>query len=207
MKNSAKAVLIIIAAVAFLFASCSFIDDNFVWDNGLRYLWSYSEEEEENQKYNYTSELLADSHSIQIDLDNLDSNIGQKIYKNGRCYIDIGEILPYDTEQGGYRIRFYSHGPYGIFGGQLVSIMDHQIIDGVGSGNISASFVTEYNNKTYTCTLEESMGLMRNDGDMFCYYLFPQEAYESGEVPTENIGTVTITLSNLTESKWTRKFF
>ena len=204
MKNSAKAVLIIIVAVAFLFASCSFISDNFVWDSGLRYLWAYSEEEE-NQKYNYTSELLTVSHSIQIDLDNLDSNIGEKIYKNGRCYIDIGEVLPYDAEQGGYRIRFYSHGPYGISGGSLVSIMDHYCINGTGSDNVYATLTAEYNGKVYECALEERLGLMRNDGDMFCYYLFPQEAYESGEVPTENIGKITITISNLVESNWTRK--
>lgn len=197
MKKHHKILIICSVILCFLASFLYYLDDTWVWDNGLRYLRSNT-----GTKYDYSHQIDSNAYTIELDLNHLDSNIDKEIYKNGRCSIDI-EKLEWN-ESGGYLIQFYSHGTYSPFGGKLVDGMSHSKINNQYCGTFTASLTATYNGIQYESPFANSSGLLRNDGSIFSFYLFPESAYTDGSIPVKHTGTVTITLSNLTKSTWSR---
>ena len=73
-----------------------------------------------------------------------------------------------------------------------------------GSCAMQAKLSTKYNGKIYDCNVQGMSGINEKDGDTFGFYVFPSKAYREDNVPLENAGIVTVTISNLIEHRWVK---
>ena len=169
-----------------------------VWTNGLRYMNAAPDE------YAVMYQAVPGAYTVEIDLNDLDSNAGKRIWEDGERYIEISSVDVQDLKAGGYRIFFRAHGEYDLDGGSLITGQMF-IPTGENSGyfDITSRLISEYNGRTYECNVQ-GMAWDKKASNHFGYYLFPSAMYEDDDVPLENAGMVTITLSNLTEWRWTR---
>lgn len=146
----------------------------------------------------------SNKYTTEINLNDLDENIGKRIFDNGEQYIEITQLDYVGAHAGGYRIFFRSHGTYHLNGGKLISGVMHSKNDTDAlTLNCQAVLNTSYSGVSYQGKLQGITGYL-TDGDIFGFYLFPTEAYENGEISLENAGKATITLTQLTEHTWTR---
>lgn len=165
-----------------------------VWHQGLQYMVY------ESHDYLKSSSLDENSYTIEIDLNDLDSNAGKRIYDNDDCYIEIDGMDCNSVKQGGYRIFFRSHGVCDYVEGKLVSGIFYR----GGATELSAALQTTYNGIVYHSSSCGYGPLGDDNSDTFGFYLFPTEVYENGAIPMENAGTVMVTLTNLREHELRR---
>lgn len=165
-----------------------------VWDRGLSYMFH------ESHDYMLSVSLDENVYTLEIDLNDLDSNTGKKIYENGDCYIKVGLVHTAHEKNGGYRVIFQSYGVSDYIEGKIVSGLLYH-----GSHtDLSAKMQTTYNGVTYDCSSCGYGSIGEDNTDTFGFYLFPTEAYETDAVSTESTGTVTVALTNLREHEWRR---
>lgn len=153
----------------------------------------------QNNDYNVEFENTSTFYEVEVDLSNLESNIGKVIYDDGQCIIDIDHIVK--ENNGVYNVFFRTHGRYNRHGGTLVtpiyksslndtkySIVEYHLIDGTSySGftaqekpikeeNISDVMVGKMqvllDGMPYACSLSTFDSLKYKDGDIFGFYLF-----------------------------------
>lgn len=169
-------------------------------NRGLAYLDSNQD------KYDLMHQTDANAYTVEIDLTDLESNIGKRLWEDGEQYMEIDSVDFAGKNGGGYRIFFRSHGIYNLQGGHLTSGVKHIRVDENSyTYDLTAKLITTYNGVSYEGRRQGQTGLNWHDGDMFGFYLFPTEAYEEQDIPLENASTAFVTLYNLTEHTWTRK--
>ena len=202
MKPSKKPILIILCMLLFSAVLGIWIHTSGYIEfqnSGLAYL------HRSQDKYNLMHQTDANAYTMEIDLTDLESNIGKRLWEDGEQYMEVALVDSNERNAGGYRIFFRSHGVYDFNGGRLTSGIKHsRPRENCTQYEIVADLITTYNGKSYLANYQGKTGLNEQDSDYFGFYLFPDEAYDDG-VPLENAGKVTITLYNLTEHTWTRK--
>ena len=75
-------------------------------------------------------------------------------------------------------------------------------MDGKYQSVETASALVEYMGNDYNCTSFTTANLLRNYGDVYTYQVVLPNIDE-----TENSSTAVLTISGLTETKWTRNWF
>ncbi len=165
-----------------------------VWQGGLAYI-NY-----ESNDYMGKYSLDESVYTVEIDLDDLDSNTGKRIYENGDCYIEVGLVHNAHPTNGGYRIIFSSYGVSDFVDGNIVSGVSHR----KSQSDLTATMEVVYNGITYATSTCGYGGLQETNTDTFGFYVFPTEVYDNNLIPAEHIGTVTVKLTNLTVNEWRR---
>ncbi|MEF2248828.1 MULTISPECIES: hypothetical protein [unclassified Paenibacillus] len=157
-------------------------------------------------KYSYDHGVIDGEFEITIDLNDLDSNKGKVLYDKDGLLIDVAVVDEVGLMGGGYRIHFRSHGKYSLNQATLVSGNKHYATESRWySSSVDAELRSEYNGKQYKGSVMGGSALNYKDGDMFSFYLFPQEAYKSGEVTLKEDGNVKVIVSNLSLNQWNKK--
>ncbi|MBQ2014616.1 MAG: hypothetical protein II242_05465 [Peptococcaceae bacterium] len=205
MKSSKKPILIILCMLLFSAVLGIWIHTSGyveLQNSGLSYLDSA------HDKYDLTSYTDSNAYTMEIDLTDLESNTGKRLWEDGEQYMEIASVSN-EKDSGGYRVFFISHGVYDVNGGHLISGIQHsRPRENCVQYDFSADLITTYNDVSYQAEYQQKLGYagnIENDGDNFSFYLFPGEAYENDNIPVENAGKATITVYNLTEHTWTRK--
>ncbi|MBQ7321399.1 MAG: hypothetical protein IJW99_04830 [Clostridia bacterium] len=159
-------------------------------------------------RYAHSYTTLAESCTFTVDLDDLASNAGREIFREGKMYIEIDEVV-YDAPQrnnpGSYRIFFRAHGVYDTDGGSLVSgLISVPDASGGHTSRTTAEMSGSYRGEAFDCLYAGNTGIAYRDGDLFGYYIFPSEWHERGAVDPAGVGTVELTLTGLAVNRWTR---
>lgn len=160
-----------------------------LWAEGIAY---YT-----NDDANWSGYNLEGDFSVEIDLSDLESNVGKILYSDEKHKIYVSNLQNVDTQ---YIIYFRSVGDYSSKGASLISGLQHIKEQGSYATEMSAKMITEYNGKSYSSEEAGATGLNYKDGDEFGFYMFPAEAYNSKEK-----STVKLTVSNLYKNIWERK--
>ncbi len=157
-------------------------------------------------KYSYKSEIIEKGYSIDINLTDLDSNIGKILYDKDNCTIVVSGV-DNNPVAGGYSIFFRAQGQYSLKSGKLVSGQKHYATESRWySTSITAKMNTEYKGKNYQGEIAGESGLIYVDGDEFGFYLFPQKIYAENIVNLYNSkDLVKVTVSDLCVNTWNRK--
>ena len=124
------------------------------------------------------------------------SNIGEKLYHNGKYTIYVDSV---DNDGTEYRIFFRTYGTYSLNNATLISGIHHITLDNhLYSDDMSAKMSAEYNGKIYHSTVQ-GLGPMYKDGDYFGFYIFGNDT-----VAIHGNSLVKLTVSNLYENVWNK---
>jgi hypothetical protein len=156
-----------------------------LWQTGVIGLWTKGIWYVANNTNNYscTCETIVKKYTIDVDLSNLDINKGKILYNDGKCKITVDWVDNTGAiHTGGYRIGFRAYGIASINGAELISAVKHICVeDKVFSSDLVAKMTADYNNHDYNSGIF-GVGPGYNDGDGFFFYIFPNDAYKSGNV-------------------------
>ena len=165
------------------------------WKHGLRYqFW--------NQNYSVATEVLPDSYSVELDLNNLAANEGRVLYADETgCRITVDSVEQHGED---YRVVFRADGVCSPGGGQLVSgCYNERAGKQTYSVTRSASLVTSLGGEVCGPGYYYLTTSMEENSNQFGFYVFPLELYEGGELAVAGElagqdGRVTVTVSGLT---------
>lgn len=174
------------------------LDDQWeIWDDGLSWMYVVS-----GTKYILENEKVDGTYSVELDLVDLESNVGKDVFKNGRSQrimIDSIEKIPESNE---YLLTLYSWCKYNVFGGKLVTFYEHNPIGSEEKQMIeTANVVVQYKGQDYPCSVYRCFQLMRHEGDLCTYQVTLPE-----DINIEEDNTAVLRISNLTENIWTRNW-
>jgi len=194
---SAVAILLCLTIIYGMLRQAGYVG---MWREGIAYAAGSLD------KYSYDHMVMDGEFEITINLDDLDSNKGKVLYDKDGLLIDVAVVDEVGIMGGGYRIHFRSHGKYSVDQATLVSGIKHYATESRWySSSNDADLRSEYNGKQYEGSVMGASGLNYKDGDMFSFYLFPQEAYKNKEVTFDKAGTVKVIVSNLSLNQWNKK--
>lgn len=180
-----------------------------IWQTGLMGMWSrgIAYMAGSLDRYSYDCILLEDEYSVEIDLSDLESNKGKVLYDDGVHKIIVEGVDNTGTVlSGGYRIHFRSIGDYSLSGATLISGIRHYTTESRWfSYNMTSRLVSEYKGRRYEGTVMGESGLNFKDGDMFSFYLFPDESYKDGSITLNETGKVKVTVTELCKNIWSKK--
>lgn len=170
-----------------------------IFKNGIAFL-------QMDSNYTTTYMKLGDTPKVELNLNDLERNLGKVVFSDGECTIDI-EAMELTPEKE-YIVFFRTHGVYTLNEGRLISPLKHFVTENrfqthdfaEGSG-----LKTSIGNEIYLGTERAMMGLEYKDGDGFAYSLFPLENYEYGELLLEGDikdSKVEIQFTGLVEHSW-----
>lgn len=173
-----------------------------LWYTGLVGLWTNGIAFLANNTQKYTHEdghLLKGSYSLEVDLTNLESNIGQEIYNDGEHRIYVSWIQR--TPDGSCDVGFRSSGQYSLRGATLVSGIFHEAInDHSFTMSTTAKLTVKDHGEIYEAQATGRCGLNYKDGDCFSF------AFSQGEKSkvegAEDAGIVILTISDLYKNIW-----
>lgn len=180
-----------------------------VYKDGLKFLMK-------DNKYTIQYESVNTSAEIEVDLNNIESNIGKLIYDDGKCTIEIERIVK--ENNGIYNVFFRTHGTYKSQGGTLVTLIRNyakvhtfpsdDLVDysNTVDGILYEEIINETSSKEQTNIADVMVGRMQvildgtpyacrtstvgalnyKDGDIFGFTLFPLECYEEGKFLLED---------------------
>ena len=171
--------------IIFSFRGLHYIADNpkeFSWANG---------------------HMMSDKYSLSIDLGDLESNKGKKLYNDGDNIIYVRSVESTgNINTGGYKIHFQTRGHLNNKGVTLMSGIKYLYTSNGFDYKMSADMTAEYKNKIYNCNVMGITGFHTKDGDIFSFYIFPSEAYDKDGVTLDENGIVKINVSNLYYNEW-----
>lgn len=176
----------IIAVSAFLLPRA--IDAINLHINGISYI------AEQTEEYYKITDPIEGEYTIEIDLNNLESNAGQMLFDDGENKISVLEVL--QQEEAGYEVIFRSHGSELADGAALVSGIDHSRAGkGFSHAILAEAYARIDHDEPYQLTPSISSGLSYLDGDRFGFYL-------SNAAEDDAIAKVTVT--NLQLNLWAK---
>lgn len=171
-----------------------------LWLNGIAYIGYNTKKFNDTEGY-----LIPNEYSIFINLSNLEGNIGKELYNDSVSKIYISWIdNTGSSNSGGYRIGFRSSGKYSLNGATLVSGARHETVNNSFTTYITGEMTAIYKNITYNSNVFGTSGLNYKDGDEFAFYIFPSEAYDSGEISLQENDIVELYIKNLYKNIWTK---
>ncbi|MCY6958686.1 hypothetical protein [Clostridium brassicae] len=201
-KTDRKNIIIVLLSVLIVILISVFIcTENGVIGtiaNGMSYLQS-------NSNYASSYKKLQAPVEIELNLANLESNIGKEIYQDGQCKIIISNIEKDLNNE--YKVIFRSIGTYDKNGGRLVSPIKHYVTQGKHQKyDLEGNLKTTYQRTTYMGSWSAICPLIYKDGDQFTYSLFPIKLYENGtfllQDKLQKDGNVKVSLEGLIETTW-----
>lgn len=139
------------------------------WREGLAYQFF-------SPSYSLSYEKIPGNYTLELDLEDLDSNTGKVLYEGpGRLPHPGGRDGP--GTAGEYRVHFRSHGVYGRRGGVLVSGCQSVPVDKLTwTFDPSAAMSLTVDGRDYPCSLAGMSGLIDRDGNSFSFHLNPRTA-------------------------------
>ena len=157
------------------------------------------------KKYEYRYEVINESISFSIDLTDLESNMGKKIYTDGNTCIEINQVSL--DHEGNYRVYFRSHGTYSRKGGTLISGIRHKPNpDGTYTTNCQSKLQIKFGNDLFDCKVAGMTGLNYKDGDIFGYLIFSEGFFEENDInDAKKPDKLDLVLSELIKNEWARK--
>ncbi|MDQ0878283.1 hypothetical protein QFZ77_006942 [Paenibacillus sp. V4I3] len=176
-----------------------------LWSSGLFSLWFGGMAILANNTVEFTDKnghQLDGRYSLEVDLSDLESNIGKEIYNDGehRIYVSWLKV----THNGGFDIGFRSSGQYSLSGATLISALHHETINIHSFTTSSTTILTaEYNGKTYNAQLTGQCGLNYKDGDCFSFTFFLRELPNEDNI--KDVGIVNLTIVDLYKNIWIKK--
>ena len=161
------------------------------WRHGLAYQFT-------NADYALTYEEIPGSRTLELDLTDLESNVGKVLYEDDTgCRILVDAVD--ENRSGEYQVWFRSHGVYDRAGGDLVSGCQSQPVDkNTWSPDLSAALTVSADGRDLPCTAAGYSGLIYRDGNFFGFHLNPRAPDTGDRVSLEDRDTVTVTVSGLT---------
>lgn len=194
MKKS-KMILLLVFLIILMFLVIT-------WRTGLLELWSKGISSIANNTEKYSDEagyVLDGSYTIQIDLADIQSNIGKELYNDGRHKIIVEWINISGDSVEGINIGFRSFGDYSTDGATLISGVHHITNnDRSFSSLMTAKVIAKYKNNQYDGTVSGVAGLNYKSGDDFSFNINSVEALRDK-------GKVELTISNLYLNIWKKK--
>ena len=160
------------------------------WRYGLAYQFT-------NADYAIAYEDVPGRWSVELDLEDLESNAGKVLYKDeSGCRILVDSVD--ENEPGEYRVHFRSCGVYGREGGELVSGCQSVPVEKTSwTWEMAAAMTAAVEGEEYACSIAGFTGLCYKDGNMFSFHLNPRT--EDGEqVSLEGLEKLTVTVTGLT---------
>jgi hypothetical protein len=172
-----------------------------LWMDGLRYIVTNTNE------YKYEKGHLVDGeYTVDIDLSDLQSNIGKELYNDGTHKIYVSWVNVDSVNSGGYNIGFRSSGHYSLTGASLISGIHHTFVNESSfSSEVTAKMTSKYNDEIYHNSLYSSSGINFKDGDEFGFYIFSNRAYDTNEISLDEKGVVEVTVTHLYKNMWSKK--
>jgi hypothetical protein len=203
MKSKPKITLLILASVVGVLLLVFWLTGLLgLWIDGMRYVVGNTD------KYNYEEGNMVDGeYSVDIDLSDLQSNMGKELYNDGTHKIYVSGVHNSGNKNtGAYEIAFRSSGHYSLTGASLVSGIQHLMIDESSfTSEITANMTSTYMGETYDSFNSGSSGINFKDGDEFSFYLFPHSTYDTNRISLDEKGVVEVTVTNLYKNMWTEK--
>lgn len=194
MKKSKMILLLVFSIILLIIV--------ITWRTGLLELWSKGISSVANNTEKYSDEsgyVLDGSYTIQIDLADIQSNIGKELYNDGRHKIIVEWINISGVSAEGINIGFRSFGDYSTDGATLISGVHHITNnDRSFSTLMTAKLTAKYKNKQYGGTVSGISGLNYKSGDDFSFDIHPAEALRDK-------GKVELTITNLYLNIWKKK--
>ena len=178
-----------------------------LWRNGTIGIWRYGMAflETDSSYIVRSRELYNLNIEMQIDLNNLDSNVGKIIYNDGECKIEIKSV---SYENGDYKVYFKSYGKYDRKGGILISPISHTNDSLKQDVFIQTNVDDDLN---YLGKLYYSSSLLKY-GDEYGFTILSSDILEEKienkkvkDIIKQDGVKVKVTLSNFIKYTWTRK--
>lgn len=167
-----------------------------LWINGIGIIANDVED------YYYTAFPVDGEYSVEIDLNDLESNEGKVLFNDGENEIYVSEVI---FRNDNYELYFRSSGKFDMGGASLISAIEHARTELGFTDVMRAEVEGTYNGKTFRLRNSGSSGLNYRDGDSFGYYLIPEEA--EIELDLEKESVMMVTISNLHMNLWAKKSF
>lgn len=170
-----------------------------IWMKGMSYIL------ESPQKYkNIHTSILEEEFSVEVNLLDLESNVGKKIYDDGVCWIYIESIdWREDNNRTEYRVFFRSVGNYSIKGAELVTGIKYDYNeDGSHVMDVGAKMHTVHKETRYNLEVSGYTPLGYRNGDSFGFYIFPSSDHTKGDDFIKTLDTITVTLTGLHKYVW-----
>lgn len=164
------------------------------WNGGLAYqFW--------NANYSLAYGEIQGSYAVELDLSDLESNLGKALYAEDGCRIVVDYMD--ETTPGCYRVFFRAHGKVGRAGSRLVSGVQPDMVDkNTWTIQEGVSMTVTAGERTEACDVAGCTGLLWKDGNQFGFYIDTERRYEDRPALRDAVdaagGTVTATVSDLT---------
>jgi hypothetical protein len=176
----------------------------FLWSSGFYALWSVGMGAIANNTMEYSDKdghLINGKYKLEIDLSDLESNIGKEIYNDGKHRIYVFWLQK--VRSGGLDIGFRSSGQYSLSAATLVSGLQHETVDHQNFRSLTtAKLLVEYSGLAVNAEVTGQCGINYKDGDCFSYTFFlseePNEAITNSEI-------ISLTITDLYKNIWRRK--
>lgn len=172
----------------------------YLWSSGLFGLWSNGMAFLANNtnQFKESGHMVDGSYLLEVDLSNLESNIGNEIFNDGEHRIYVSWLQ--ETHDGGYDIGFRSSGQYSLSGATLISGLHHKTNkDHSFTTLTTAKLTAKYNEQIYNAQATGACGLNYKDGDCFSFSFFLSNEPKKS---IEDSGIVLFKITDLYKNIW-----
>ncbi|TLS51666.1 hypothetical protein FE782_14290 [Paenibacillus antri] len=167
-----------------------------LWTDGMAYIVNNAEKFTDK-----TGHLIEGEYSMEVDLSDIESNLGKEIYNDGDHRIYVSWLQT--TQNGGYDIGFRSSGKYALSGATLVSGAYHETInDHSFTTSTQAKMVVEYDGNLSNAQSSGQCGINYKDGDCFSFAFFLSDERTEGN---SEEGVAKLTITDLYKNVWRKK--
>ena len=143
--------------------------------------------------------------STELNLNDLESNIGKIVWQKDKQCIEITSINCKRLHKGEYDIYFRSHGVYDSNEGILTTAVKHIRVDENSFAEaLMADMSVNINGISYPCERRSNSSIMHKDGDAFGFSFCLEDLLGDDFTSCENIETVEIKFKNLIAHKWAK---
>ena len=160
------------------------------WRHGLSY-------QRADTNYRVSYEELPGSYSVELNLNDLESNAGKVLYQDDSgCRILVDSVD--ENRQGEYRVWFRAYGVCQRAGGALVSGCQTVPVEkNTWTLDMSTSMTATVDGMEYPCTMAGASGLIYRNGNSFGFHLNPRAEDSNDWVSIEGLDRLTVTVSGL----------
>ena len=152
--------------------------------------------------YALTYSNKSNETSTELNLNNLENNVGKIVWQKDKQYIEITSINCKRIHEGEYDIYFKSHGVYDTNEGVLTTAVKHIRVDENSfAESLMADMFVNINGISYPCERRSNSSIIYKDGDTFGFSFCLKEILGDDFTSSENVGTIEITFENLIEHK------
>lgn len=178
---------------------------SLLWKSGVFGLWTDGMAHIANNTKEFTDKtghIIEGNYSMEIDLSDLESNIGKEIYNDGEHRISVFWLQR--TQNGGYDVGFRSSGQYSLSGATLISGLHHKTLgEHSFTTLVTSKMKVDYRGKEYEAQSTGQCGINYKNGDCFSFTFFLRD--DPNEEPIEGTGSVKLTITDLYKNIWSNQ--